>query len=230
MHKTSEVCLLKPYGGIALTQGHKLLHCFRDLIQAECWRLSYASSLSPVSAYESWLSLCCSHAASALCISPPPLRLDVTNSWICTFLYQNQHAPHHRLVQIWSEHTQNPPAARWWIGILATMLMHQSAARRQMTVNCFSDKSVVWDSTDWGWIEAVPWWCRRGVGVGGGGVFQETLSEKSDDDPTLFCWDMQITSRWHQSSQACLAKAKGEIEQSAALQRRESVVFEWFRS
>lgn len=144
---------------------HKDTTSFRDLIQAEWWWLRNASSLSLVCAYESWPSLCCIHAASALCISPPlppPLRLGVTNSWICTFLYQNQHAPHHRLVQIWSEHTQNSPAAWWWIGILGTMLMHQSGARRQMTVNCFSDKSVVWDSTDWGWIEALPRWCRRG--------------------------------------------------------------------
>lgn len=65
-------------------------------------------------------------------------------------------------MQIWSEHTQNPPAAWWWIGILGTILMHQSSARRQMTVNCFSDKSVVWDSTDWGWIEALPRWSWRG--------------------------------------------------------------------
>lgn len=172
MHKITAASLLIAYGGIHLMRGHKpsLLHCFKDLIQVEWWWWCYASSLSPVSAYESWLSLCCIHAASALCISPPlppPLRLDVTNSWICTFLYQNQHAPHHRLVQIWSEHTQNPPAAWWWIGILGTMLMHQSSTRRQMTVNCFSDKSVVWDSTDWGWIEALPRWSRRGLEGGG---------------------------------------------------------------
>lgn len=123
--------------------------------------------LSQFGLYESCLSLRRIHSVSTLCISPPlppPSRLDVTNSWICTFLYQNQHAPHHRLVQIWSEHTQNPPAAWWWIGILGTMLMHQSSARRQMTVNCFTDKSVVWDSTDWGWIEALP------NDLGGGGV------------------------------------------------------------
>lgn len=40
------------------------------------------------------------------------------------------------------------------------------------------------------------------------GGFQETLSGKSDDDPTLFCWDMQITSRLHQSFSARLANAK----------------------
>lgn len=103
-----------------------------------------------------WLSFCSIPSVSTLCIFPPLpplLKLDVTNSWICTFLHQNQRAPHHRLVQIWSEHTQNPPAAWWWIGILGTMLMHQASTLRQMTVNCFSDKSLVWDSTDWGWIE-----------------------------------------------------------------------------
>lgn len=84
---------------------------------------------------------------------PPLLKFDVTNSWICTFLHQNQHAPHNRLVQIWSERIQNPPAAWWWIGILGTMLMHQASALWQMTVNCFSDKSLVWDSTDYRWMK-----------------------------------------------------------------------------
>lgn len=113
------------------------------------------------------LSFCSIPSVSTLCISPPLsplLKLDVTNSWICTFLHQNQHAPHHRLVQIWSEHTQNPPAAWWWIGILGTMLMHQASTLRQMTANWFSDKSLVWDPTDSGWIEAssvIPWGFRK---------------------------------------------------------------------
>lgn len=88
---------------------------------------------------------------------PPLLRLDVTNRWICTFLHQNQAAPHHRRVQIWSEHTQNPSAAWWWIGVLGMMFMHQAGALQQMTANCFSDKSLVWDSTDCGWIEHFSW-------------------------------------------------------------------------
>lgn len=218
MHKITVAGILIAYGGIHLMRGHKpsLLHCFKDLIQVEWWWWCYASSLSPVSAYESWLSLCCIHAASALCISPPlppPLRLDVTNSWICTFLYQNQHAPHHRLVQIWSEHTQNPPAAWWWIGILGTMLMHQSSTRRQMTVNCFSDKSVVWDSTDWGWIEALPRWSRRG-GVPG------NLVREIRWWPHLILLGYADYLSVASVIFSLFGKCKGEIEQSAALQRR----------
>lgn len=113
---------------------------------------------------------------------PPLLKLDVTNSWICTFLHQNQHAPHHRWVQIWSEHTQNPPAAWWWIGILEPMFMHQAGTLWQMTVNCFSDKSLVGDSTDWGWIELLHG--SRGL--------QKTLSKKADDNSSVIVWDLLI--------------------------------------
>lgn len=134
-----------------------------------------------------WLSLCYWVSVLSLlflrCVSsslPPLLKLDVTNSWICTFLHQNQHAPHHRWVQIWSEHTQNPSAAWWWIGILEPMFMHQAGTLWQMTVNCFSDKSLVGDSTDWGWIELLHG--SRGL--------QKTLSKKADDNSSVIVRDL----------------------------------------
>lgn len=48
-----------------------------------------------------------------------------------------------------------PRAAWWWIGILGPMFMHQASTPQQMTANCFSDKSLFGDSSDWGWIETV---------------------------------------------------------------------------
>lgn len=126
---------------------------------------------------------------SMLCVFPPwpPLwKLDVTNSCIRTFLQQNQHAPHHRWVQIWSEHTQNPLAAWWWIGILGTMFMHQASTLQQITVNCLSDKSLVWDSSDWG----LNW----------------NLSKGADDDLSLIDWYLEIV---HCECSSSFVKNKG---------------------
>lgn len=65
------------------------------------------------------------------------------------------------------------------------------------------------------------------ISVGG---FQETLSGKSDDDPTLFCWDMQITSWLHQSFSACLPNAKVKSNKVLPYKGGEIVGFKWFDS
>lgn len=154
-----------------------------------------------------------------LCVSPPlppQLRLDVTNSWICTFPHQKQRAPHHRLVQIWSEHTQNPPAARWWIGILGTMLMHQSGARRQMTVNCFSDKSAVWDSRTEDGLKPSPGDVGRRVGGGCGVGVPGNLVREIRWWPHLSLLGYADYLEVASVISSLFGKCKGEIEQSAA--------------
>lgn len=109
----------------------RLLNLERSKVKSLAW-LEYDASLICCQKIDGVsLSFCSIYIVSMSCIIPPlpPLwKLDVTNSWICTFLQQNQHAPHHRWVQIWSEHTQNPSAAWWWIGILGTMFMHQATS------------------------------------------------------------------------------------------------------
>lgn len=106
--------------------------------------------------YRSWLSFCSVRPVSTFCIFlplPPLLKLDVTNSWICTFPHQNQHAPHHRLVQIWSEHTQNPPAARWWIVVLGPDAyasdQHSPANDSKLLLRQISGLGFHWLRMDW---------------------------------------------------------------------------------
>lgn len=58
----------------------------------------------------------------------------VTNCWMCSFQKRDQHASHHRRAQIWSEHTQDPQAIWWWIGVSETMFMHPSLANESKLI------------------------------------------------------------------------------------------------